>query len=100
MTFEKKTSAKVRIRQIRADPDDPLEPDNKSYIIDLQEFFGALPDPVRRAGLPPRPGPPVLATDRAARRNLPVVERIFGRLMELMSRLIYLTLALEFSFRF
>ncbi len=100
MTFDKKTSAKVRIRQIRADPDGPLEPNNKSYIIDLQEFFGALPGPVRRAGLPPRLGPPVLATDCGARRNLPAPEWIFGRLLELMSRLNYLTSTLRFPFRF
>jgi hypothetical protein len=100
MTLEKKTSAKVRIRQIRADPDVPLGPGNKAYVIDFQEFFGALPGPVRRAGLPPRLGPPVLAVVRAARYNLPALGWIFGRLMELMSRLIYLTSTLRFPFRF
>ena len=90
----------MRIRQIRADPDGSLGPGSKSYIIDLQEFFGALPDPVWRAGLPPRLAPPVLAIVCAARYNLPALEWIFGRLIELMSWLIYLSSTYRFPFRF
>ncbi len=100
MTFAKTPPPKERIRQIRADPDLPLGSGNKAYIIDLNKFFCAFPDAVRRARLPPWPGPPVLAIVGAARCDLPALEWIFGRLMELMFRLNYLTSTLKFPFRF
>ncbi len=65
---------------VRADPDVPLGPGNKPYIIDLQEYFGAFPGAVRRAGLPPCRGTPVVAIVRAARCNLAALEWIFCRL--------------------
>ncbi len=66
---------------IRADPDVPLGPGNKPYVIDLQEYFGALPGAVRRPRLPPCRGTPAVAIVCAARCNLPALEWIFGRLM-------------------
>ncbi len=80
---------------VRADPDVPLGPGNKPYIIDFQEYFGAFPGAVRRAGLPPCRGTPVVAIVRAARCNLAALEWIFGRLVQLMSRLIFFDLDLE-----
>jgi hypothetical protein len=57
--FRQNPSAKVRIRQIGADPDLPLGSGDKAYVIDLDMFFIAFPGGVRHAGLPPCRGTPV-----------------------------------------